>query len=136
MNTCLRSRALLLLSAGEGTSEQQAHLATCTACAARYRQFAHDLGSIERVLRTTSPPAAPFLLRFALRRRWLPAAAAFAVTIMLVWEAYGYDSHPGQVWQRKLPMARVFPFWKIRCPLRSSPWPMCGSRKPQLLSPT
>src|SRR5262249_15177929 len=76
--------ALLLFSAGEGTSEQRAHLATCASCATRYRQFVHDLESIERVLRETSPPPpAPFSRRLALRARWLPAAAALAATIML-----------------------------------------------------
>ena len=92
MNTCLRNRALLLLSAGEGTSEQQAHLATCTVCAARYRQFVGELESIERILRTPPPPAAPFFRRLTLRGPWLPAVA-LAVTVALVW---------GGVWLRQL----------------------------------
>src|SRR5262249_6493962 len=72
MNTCLRNRTLLLLWAGEGTSEQQAQLASCTACAIRYRQFVHDLEAIERVLRTTSPFPAPSPYRFSIRLHWLP----------------------------------------------------------------
>jgi hypothetical protein len=98
MNTCLRNRTLLLLSAGEGTSEQQAHLATCTACATRYRQFVHELESIERVLRETAPLPAPLPRHFPLRLHWLPAATALAALVVLIW---------GGLWLRQLPQPVV-----------------------------
>jgi hypothetical protein len=84
MNTCLRNRALVLLSVGEGTREQQAHLATCASCATRYRRFVHDLEAIEHLLRVTSPPPAVFR-RFLLRRLpWRPMVAAFAAAFVLI----------------------------------------------------
>jgi hypothetical protein len=98
MNTCLRNRALLLLAAGEGTSAQQAHLALCTACAARYRRVVHELESIEWVLRETSPRPAPVPARLFLRRRWLPTVATLAALIALIW---------GGMWLRQLPQSGV-----------------------------
>ncbi|MBI3302208.1 MAG: hypothetical protein HYZ72_09070 [Deltaproteobacteria bacterium] len=85
MNTCLRDRTLLLLSAGEGTKEQRAHLQSCAACADRYQRFVHNLEAIERVLRETSPPPAVSPRLFPLRLRWRPVATALAVTLALVW---------------------------------------------------
>src|SRR4030095_8761125 len=91
-------RALLLLAADEGTSAQQAHLALCTACAARYRRVVHELESIERVLRETSPRPAPVPARLFVRRRWLPAVATLAALIALIW---------GGMWLRQLPQSVV-----------------------------
>ncbi|HJY83744.1 MAG TPA: hypothetical protein VKK81_21990 [Candidatus Binatia bacterium] len=85
MNTCLCNRALLLLSAGEGTSEQHAHLATCASCAAQYRRFVHDLEAIEQMLRETSPSPTVARRFFPLRLRWRPVTVAFAATLVLVW---------------------------------------------------
>jgi len=85
MTRCLRDRTLLLLYEGEGSSAQRAHLKECEACAARYRRLDRDLKAIGQVLREEPPspvvshPARPFAVR------WLPAAAALAMTLMLVW---------------------------------------------------
>jgi len=110
MNTCLRNRALLLLSAGEGTSEQQAHLATCTACATRYRQFVHELESIERVLRETDPLPASLPRRSPLRLQWLPAAAALATLVALIWGGLWFRPAPEPVVARKTPNSEVVSF--------------------------
>jgi len=85
MNACLRERTLLLLSAGEGTNEQRTHVATCAACATRYRRFVHELEGIEQTLRETSPPPAVSPRLLPMRWRWRPVAAAFAATLALVW---------------------------------------------------
>ncbi len=83
MNTCLRKRTLLLLSAGEGTNEQRVHVATCASCAARYRRFVRELEVIEHMLRETSPP--PAVSRRFPSWRWRPVMAALAATFVLVW---------------------------------------------------
>jgi len=85
MNTCLRNRALLLLSVGEGTSKQRAHLATCTTCTTRYQKFVHDVAAIEQTLLTTSPPLTVPQRFLLLRLPWRPLAAAFVATLALVW---------------------------------------------------
>lgn len=85
MNTCLRNRALLLLSAGEGTSKQQAHLATCASCATRYRRFVRDLEAIEQMLREPSPLPTVSRRFLPLRLRWRPMTAAFSAMLVLVW---------------------------------------------------
>ncbi len=92
MNTCLRDRALLLLAAGEGTSEQHTHLETCATCATRYQRFVQDLEVIERALQETSPSPVVSSRRFSLWVRWIPIAAALAATLVLVW---------GGVWLRQ-----------------------------------
>ena len=85
MSGCLRDRALLLLYYGGGNSSQRTHLTECEACAARYRQVGRDLEAISQVLRekplpkTVSHRFRPFSIR------WLPAGAALALALVLVW---------------------------------------------------
>jgi hypothetical protein len=85
MNACLRKRTLLLLSAGEGTNEQRTHVATCAACATRYRRFVHELEGIEQTLREPPPPLVASRRRLPGRLSWRPVAVAFAAILMLVW---------------------------------------------------
>ncbi len=85
MNACLRERTLLLLSAGEGTNEQRTHVATCAACATRYRRFVHELEGIEQTLHETSPPPAVSPRFLPIRSNWRPVAVVFAAILMLVW---------------------------------------------------
>lgn len=85
MSRCLRDRTLLLLYYGGGTKAKRAHLTECETCATRYRQLGHDLESISQVLREKSPPQT---VRHRARpsfARWLPATAALALALLLVW---------------------------------------------------
>ena len=81
MNRCLRERALLGISAGEGTTAQHAHLRVCADCAERYDALTDDLKAISDVL-VQVPPAAiaprhvPEMLL-----RWVPVAAAAAMLL-------------------------------------------------------
>jgi len=85
MNRCLKDQALLSLRDGEGTGAERAHLAECKACAGRYRQLGTDLEAIAQTLREAPPPKSvghrvrPFTIR------WLPAAVAVGVALVLTW---------------------------------------------------
>ena len=85
MSGCLRDRALLLLFYGGGNSSQRTHLTECEACAARYRQVGRDLEAISQVLRE-KPLSKTASHRFRpVSVRWLPAGAALALALVLVW---------------------------------------------------
>lgn len=85
MSGCLRDRALLLLYYGGGNSSQRTHLTECEACAARYRQVARDLETISRVLREKPLPKTVSHRFRPVSVRWLPAGAALALALVLVW---------------------------------------------------
>jgi len=86
MTRCLNEKTLLLLHDGEGTGAQRTHLTECETCAARYRQLGRDLEAICQVLREEPPPktASPRLRPFTVR--WVPAAAAVILALVLMWE--------------------------------------------------
>jgi hypothetical protein len=85
MNRCLKDQALMLLHLGEQAGAERAHLAECEACAGRYRQLGTDLRAIAQTLREAPPPKSvghrirPFTIR------WLPAAVAIGVAVVLTW---------------------------------------------------
>jgi len=85
MNRCLKDQALMLLYLGEEAGAERAHLAECEACAGRYRQLGTDLRAIAQTLRQAPPPNSlgrrvrPFTIR------WLPAAVAIGVALVLTW---------------------------------------------------
>ena len=87
MKTCLTKRALLLCVGGDGTDEQLDHIASCEYCRGRYLRFVRDLETIECVLGEGLPlsSATPADFGMPWRNRWLPLAAAFAATVVLVW---------------------------------------------------
>ena len=85
MSGCLRDRTLLLLYYGRGISSQQTHLTECEACAARYRQVGRDLETISRVLREKPLPKTVSHRFRPVSVRWLPAGAALALALVLVW---------------------------------------------------
>ena len=83
MSRCLSERAMMRVIAGGGRDAQQAHLAVCQQCDARYRAIGRDLDRVTQVLLHTEPQhRSPSLLA----RYWMPAsAAAVAALALLVW---------------------------------------------------
>lgn len=81
MNRCLKERALLNISAGEGTAAQHAHLRVCADCAERYEAFTDDLKIIGDVLVQTPPTGIAVSRVPAALVRWVPLAAAAAVLL-------------------------------------------------------
>ena len=99
MRRCLRHRTLWLLYEGEGTETQQAHLATCGACAGRYQSLVHDLEMLRYGLQEEPHPHAIRQRSVAFPRRWLAAAATVAVALAVMW---------GGVWMQR-PSPPVLP---------------------------
>ena len=84
MSRCLRERALWRLSAGEGSREARAHVASCVACTARLRRLERDLIQLRSVLSGPPPPAALARPRPP-RGRWMASAATLAAMVVLAW---------------------------------------------------
>ncbi len=110
MNRCLNDRTLLLLYDGEGTIAQRSHLTACEDCSGRYERLGRDLKVIRQVLRQESPPQTAHHRPRGYAFRWLPAAAALAMAVVLLW---------GGLWMRK-PSAPVLfenvrqeDFWRL-----------------------
>ena len=85
MTRCLKDEALFMLREGDGTDEQRSHLESCEVCGERYKRMARDLDLIKNALQQEPPPARLQSYRIPLSYRWIPAAAALVVAIMLVW---------------------------------------------------
>jgi hypothetical protein len=85
MNRCLEDKALLEVHDAAATSAERTHLSECKSCASRYRQLTDDLEAITQILRGEPPPnvVADGLRPFTVR--WLPAGAALAMALLLVW---------------------------------------------------
>jgi hypothetical protein len=81
MSRCLRDHTLLWLSEGEGTRAQRVHLEACAACTTRYQRLVSDLKVLGHVLRETPPPQAIRPRPRTFHARWLPVAAALALTL-------------------------------------------------------
>jgi hypothetical protein len=98
MSRCLKDRTLLRLHDGAGSAAERAHLTECEACGARYRGLGSDLAAISQILRQAPPPeAVRHRFRPFPRRRWLPAAVAAGLTLLLVWQGariWGPRSRP------------------------------------------
>jgi hypothetical protein len=107
MSHCLRDRTLWLLSEGEASGEDRAHVASCVVCATRLHRLEQDLSQLRVVLFDSPPPQATLVRRRPLGGRWLASAAALAAMVVLAW--YGVR------WQRPslpLPMeARQESIW-------------------------
>jgi hypothetical protein len=85
MKRCLSERALVRLYLHEGTAAQQVHLRMCADCAERYEQLIGDLGTIGQVLE--APPVGEIGRVPIWRLRWVPAAIACAVLVVVVLDA-------------------------------------------------
>jgi hypothetical protein len=90
MKRCLGERALILLSVGEGATEERDHCQTCAACAERLRGIVEDLGRIGEALSGVPPP-------LAAARRHRPSwglAPAVAVAALVLIAGIGWlESH-------------------------------------------
>jgi hypothetical protein len=107
MSRCLGDRTLWLVSEGEASREDRAHVASCVVCAARLHRLEEDLSQLRAVLSAPPPPRATLVRLRPLRGRWVASAAALAAMVVLAW--YGVR------WQRpSLPLpieARQESFW-------------------------
>ena len=80
MSSCLSKRALMRVVAELGAPAEHAHLATCAACAARYRRLTGEMDVIRHVLATSPEPS---LSVTPAPRRWVPAMAALSAVVMV-----------------------------------------------------
>ena len=85
MNRCVRDRTLWLLSEGEGSREDRAHVASCVACSARLRRLEEELRHLMSVLRAPPPPQLIPARTQPVHVQWLTAAAMLAAMFMVVW---------------------------------------------------
>jgi hypothetical protein len=95
MSRCLRDRTLWLLSEGEASREDRAHVASCAVCAARLRRLEQDLSRLRSVLMGPTPPQVAPTRRRPIRGQWLTTAATLAAMLMVVWV--------GLWWRQPLP---------------------------------
>lgn len=84
MSRCPGDRLLWLVSEGEGSRVDRAHVASCAACSARLRRLEADLGRLTSVLRAPPAQIAPTRPQ-PFRPQWVTAAAMLAAVIMAVW---------------------------------------------------
>jgi len=84
MSRCLGDRTLWMLSEGEGSREERAHVTSCVVCAARLRRLEQDLRRLQSVL-AGPPPRLALVQARPIRLRWTTAAATFAAMIVLAW---------------------------------------------------
>jgi hypothetical protein len=85
MSRCVNDHTLWLLSEGQASCTNRAHVAVCADCAARYERLVNDLKGLKVVL-----DAAPPVLAARTRRRpsgmtWLTTMAATAAMLWLAW---------------------------------------------------
>jgi hypothetical protein len=85
MSHCLRDRTLWLLSEGEASREEQAHVASCALCAARLRRLEQDLNHVRSTLSTPPPPQAASARLRPVRVRWIASAATLAAVVVVGW---------------------------------------------------
>jgi hypothetical protein len=94
MSRCLRERALWLLSEGEASRADRAHVASCTDCAARLHRLEQDLSQLRLALSGPQPPQAAIARLRPVRQRWLAAAAALAALVLLAWSGVWWQQPP------------------------------------------
>jgi hypothetical protein len=94
MSRCLSDRTLWLLSEGEASREDRAHVVSCLICAARLQRLEQTLNCLQSVLTGPPPEMARPQLRHV-RRRWMASAVALAAMVILAWF--------GMWWQQPLP---------------------------------
>jgi hypothetical protein len=85
MSRCVRDRTLWLLTEGEASREERAHVATCAACVARFRRLERKLSHLQSVLSGASPPVMAPVRSRSVRLRLMAPAAALAAVLMVAW---------------------------------------------------
>jgi hypothetical protein len=91
MNGCLRERTLFLLSEGEGSAAERAHLGACPRCAARYEDMTRASALAARVLEEGPLPARAAGREATLRPWSIAAALAVGLVLALVWRGVPGD---------------------------------------------
>lgn len=81
MTRCLREYTLVMLHIGEGTQEEQTHLADCDHCSQRYQDLRRDWQRIGTAFHGAPPPRKERQPSFSLVQRWGPIAAAMATVV-------------------------------------------------------
>jgi hypothetical protein len=99
MSRCLGDRTLWMLSEGEGSREERAHVTSCVVCATRLRRLEQDLRHLQSVLAGPPLPRAAQTQRRPIRLRWTTAAATLAAMVAVAWF--------GVWWQRPSPPLQV-----------------------------
>lgn len=84
MKTCLSEESLLLLYEGEGSCDEQTHLAKCQICTIRYERLGKDLKLLGQVLREPPPQTVEIRERRSPMLRWVPVAMAGAAAALLL----------------------------------------------------
>ena len=95
MKRCLRDRALWLMSEGEASRQDHAHVASCAVCAERLRRLEQDVRQLRSVLGGPAPPQVASARLWPVRVPWMAAATALAAMLIVVWV--------GLWWQAALP---------------------------------
>jgi hypothetical protein len=85
MTRCLGEKAFLMLSAGDGSSEQRLHLETCALCSERYERVAQELELITSMLRQDPPAGAQISRPIPVLYRAAPVIAAALFAVALIW---------------------------------------------------
>jgi hypothetical protein len=85
MSSCLSDRALMRVLAELGTLAEDAHLAACALCAARYCRLRGEMDMIRHVLVTTPEPSAPAVAAPRWRVPGLAALSAVVLVSALLW---------------------------------------------------
>jgi hypothetical protein len=97
MNRCLHDRTLWLLSEGEASREDRAHVVSCAACTARLQRLEEDVRRLTWVLSAPPPPQVAQARLWPVRGQWLTASATLTVLLVVVWV--------GLWWQQPSPPA-------------------------------
>jgi hypothetical protein len=114
MNDCLSEEALLAQFFGEGSTGTAAHLATCAACARRYRHLRQDMQEITAALRAVPPATA--VSRWQFKGHLVAAGLAAAISVFVAgWFTGSRTSLP--LSHGNLLVARTEPIRKVRVPL-------------------
>jgi hypothetical protein len=109
MSRCLRERTLWMLSEGEGSREERAHVTSCVVCAARLRRLKQDLSHLQSVLSGPQPPRAALAQARSVRVRWTTAAATLAAMLVLAWFGVWWP-RPAPRLQMETPQESIWPF--------------------------
>jgi hypothetical protein len=97
MTGCLGEKAFLMLSAGDGSSEQRLHLKTCELCSELYERVVRELELIASALRREPLIETPMSRPLGLLYKAAPLAAALLFAAVLIWgESRLLRSDPSQ----------------------------------------
>jgi hypothetical protein len=99
MSRCLGDRTLWLLSEGEASREDRAHVVSCVICTARLQQLEQTLHCLQSVLTGPPPPEMALAQLRHVRRRWMASAVALAAMVILAWF--------GVWWHQPLPPSSI-----------------------------